>query len=160
MRTGRVGDILLECEPRVRAYFRRRCRNQRDVDDLVQECMLAVLSSFHRFGARSSVQTWIYAICRNHYRTHVYYALRDRALAGRLGKREGDERTSLEESAGVRSILQSLIATLPRLEQELYRLHYAEGRRVREIARILGRPTGTVKYLLHELRAHVRALLA
>ena len=160
MQPDRLREALEQNEARVRAYFRRRCRNPQDVEDLVQECLLAVLSSHHRFAARSSVQTWIYAICRNVYRHHVYYAVRDAAIARKLEEHALAGRRHAEGPDDPRSGMIALLEALTPRERALYRLYYVEARPVLQIARILGRPAGTVKYLLYRLRGHVRALVA
>jgi RNA polymerase sigma-70 factor (ECF subfamily) len=55
--------------------------------------------------------------------------------------------------------LDATLERLPPLQRTLYQLYYVEGRSVREIARLLERPEGTVKYLLHTLREGLRRLL-
>jgi RNA polymerase sigma factor (sigma-70 family) len=72
--------VLAEYGPKVRAYFRARANSPEDAEDLYQECMCALVSSWIRFAGRSSVSTWVYAICRNIYSGYVYRKTRDRAL--------------------------------------------------------------------------------
>ena len=141
---------LEELEPKIRAYFRRRCIVIEDIEDLVQECMAAAFEGFARYKRHSSISTWIYAICRNTYLNHVYYANRDRALRTHL--REGNCPNRAEEVTEIRL----LIDALPGQHRQLYRLYYEENRTIREIAGVLKRPQGTIKYLLYTLRQQLK----
>lgn len=145
--------VLIEHGPRIRAYFRTRANNPEDAEDLYQECVCALVSSSARFAGRSSVSTWVYAICRNIYSSYVYHKTRDRALLEALQS----EPTSCEHDPHAE--LRITLEHLPSLQRRLYQLHYVEGFSVREIARFLDRPEGTIKYLLHTLRGSLRRLL-
>jgi RNA polymerase sigma-70 factor (ECF subfamily) len=139
--------------PTIRSYLKQKCSDPEDEQDLYQECLCAIHAALPRFAGRSSLSTWIHAVCRNVFSNYVYYRQRDRNLLGRLAADR--ETTDAEEIADLRL----LIETLPPLLRSVYRHYYAEGRSVREAAAILGKPEGTVKYLLHELRASLRMML-
>lgn len=153
MISGGLLSLIQPLQPRIRAFFARRCRNPSDVDDLVQEAVAAIIRCYPAFAHRSAVSTWVYAICRNVFSNYLYYRGRDARLLQRLGRDPptAEPRSTLE--------VRDAMARLPRSEQKLYLLRYVEGRGIGEIAVALGRPEGTVKYLLHELRRHVRQLL-
>lgn len=145
--------VLTEHGPKIRAYFRTRANRPEDAEDLYQECVCALISSLAKFAGRSSISTWIYAICRNTYSGYVYHKTRDRALLEALKS----EPSSCENDP--HSELRTLLEHLPALQRQLYQLHYVEGFSVREIAQLLERPEGTIKYLLHMLRESLRRLL-
>ncbi|OGG51703.1 MAG: hypothetical protein A3F84_23425 [Candidatus Handelsmanbacteria bacterium RIFCSPLOWO2_12_FULL_64_10] len=145
--------VLTEHGPRIRAYFRTRANSPEDAEDLYQECVCALVSSYSRFADRSSVSTWVYAICRNIYSGYVYHKTRDRALLEALKS----EPSSCENNPHAE--LRITLERLPSLQRRLYQLHYVEGLSIREIARLLERPEGTIKYLLHMLRGSLRRLL-
>ncbi len=145
--------ILAEYGPKIRAFFIARAPCGEDVDDLCQECMLAIVNSYSRYAGRSSVSTWIYAICRNIYSHHAYHKKRDSALQETLKAVRSYSRREVDTE------LKIVLEHLSPLERQLYHLHYVEGFLIREMAQMMGRPEGTVKYLLHKLRETVRGLL-
>lgn len=150
---GEADRLVGEYQSRVRSFFRRRYATPDEVDDLVQETLCAVLTSYGRFMHRSSVSTWVFAICRNTYSNHVYRRKREERTKDALMDCPPEART--EDELGLRIAIDGL----PSVQRTLYHLFYVEGCSVRQTALRLGRPEGTVKYLLHELRRHLRAML-
>lgn len=140
-------------QPRIRAYFARRCHEHDDVDDLVQEAIASILRCYHTFSHRSTASTWVYAVCRNVLSNYIYYRERDYRLFHRLRL----DPPAVDPDLPV--ALRDAIGQLPKDGKRLYVLYYVEGLSVREIATRLQRPEGTVKYLLHGLRQQVRRLL-
>ncbi len=153
MSSDELASLVSTWQPRIRAFFARRCREQDDVDDLVQEATASIIRCFSTFAHRSTLSTWVYAVCRNVFSNYIYYRDRDKRLVQRL---------SMDPPGGDPSLPTALldaIGRLPRDGKKLYALYYVEGLSIREIATRLGRPEGTVKYLLHGLRLHVKRLL-
>ena len=71
-------EFLRDFAPLLRAYFRRRLINlPDDIEDLVQETLLAIHNKRHTYKPRQPLSAWLYAIAR--------YKLVDlwRARAGR-----------------------------------------------------------------------------
>jgi RNA polymerase sigma-70 factor (ECF subfamily) len=148
----------------VRAFFARRCSCPEDAEDLAQEALYAILQAEPGFRGEAAASTWAYAICRN---VHSGWVRREESERRKLeaAARELDaagpcaaERVTAPPDLDLD--LAKALSTLRASELELYRLHFVEGRKVKEMASILGKPEGTVKYLLSELRARVRELLS
>ncbi|MDP6730482.1 MAG: sigma-70 family RNA polymerase sigma factor [SAR324 cluster bacterium] len=154
MNDARLNQILQEYGPTIRRYLQSKCNDPDDVEDLYQECTCAIFEALPKFEGRSSISTWIVGICRNVFSNYVYYRQRDRNLKDRLQTRETHH--DLEE----RLELSLLIEKLPELLRQVHKLYYLEGRTVREISATLGKAEGTVKYLLHQLRAELREMLS
>lgn len=153
----------------VRAFFARRCAVPEDAEDLAQESLCAILAAAPRFRGESQASTWVYAICRNVWSGWLSRKEAERAKAEALGRelastsRCAASCATQEGSGHALDLGVDLAAALGSLrgsEFLLYRLYYVEGRSVREIARSLDRPEGTVKYLLSGLRARLRELLS
>ena len=153
MNQQEVSAVLVEHGPRIRMFFARRSTNQHDIEDMCSEASLAILNGIQRFADRSRISTWIYAICKNIYSHHVYYGKRDKDLATAV--RETQSAPEPPDTTGVGRLL----SRLPENDQKLYALYYVEGYTIRELAHKLGRPEGTVKYQLHQLRSRFRSLL-
>lgn len=140
-------------QPRIRAFFAHRCYEQDDIDDLVQEAIASIIRCYHTFAHHSTVSTWVYAVCRNVLSNYLYYRDRECRLVQRL------IRNPPVVESEIPMVLRDAIEQLPKNDKRLYLLYYVEGLSIREIAPRLGRPEGTVKYLLHKLRRHIRRLL-
>jgi RNA polymerase sigma-70 factor (ECF subfamily) len=153
MSSDELVSLVSIWQPRIRAFFTRRCRDHDDVDDLVQEANASIIRCYHTFSQRSTISTWVYAVCRNVLSNYYYYRDRDHRLVHRLSLDPPDMESPLPVA------LREAIGQLPGDGKRLYALYYVEGLSIRQIATRLGRPEGTVKYLLHILRMQVRRLL-
>ena len=61
-------EFLVMVESMLRRYFRRRLTDRAaDIDDLVQEAVLAVHHRRHTFGRAVPVTVWIHAIARHKF---------------------------------------------------------------------------------------------
>ena len=142
--------IILEYEDKIRLFFLRRAAQTEDVEDLTQNAILAIFEGFPRFRGKSSVSTWIYAVCRNTLSRHYYYRRRDLDLLERL--KESPKKTYDREYIDLPLMLERLTPLYRKLYDEFYR----KDRSVREIAENLEKPEGTVKYMLYDLRRQIK----
>lgn len=142
---------MREHEPEVRRWFTSRVTAREDIEDLVQECMCAIIESYHSFRQQSSVRTWVFGICRNLFFRYQRQKIR-RALP--LVGEHPDRRLGRDpvDALGVRLAAE----TLPHRLRSVYDLHYLNGQTIKEISLLLTRPEGTIKYQLHEIRSILR----
>jgi RNA polymerase sigma-70 factor, ECF subfamily len=148
-------EFLVMVEALLRGYFRKRLTDRAaDVDDLVQEAVLAVHHRRHTFERSVPITVWIHAIAR-----HKFFDLL-RAEAGRAALFEpiGD----LEQAEGADVIgawqaswdLQRLLATLPRKQRAAIEAVKLQGLSVVEAAQRTGLSESAVKVYVHRgLRA-------
>lgn len=147
-------SIVIQMEPRVRLWFSRRVMNTDDVEDLTQDCMCAIIEGYPRLQRRSSPEAWVYGICRNLWFRHQ----RKRAnMPSTLVKEPGDERC-IDPDA--RLDLRLAMDALPERLRVVYELYHRRGMPIKDVAAFLERPSGTVKYQLHEIRSLLRRRLA
>jgi RNA polymerase sigma-70 factor (ECF subfamily) len=158
------GEFLRELAPLLRGYFRRRLRSlPGDVEDLVQETLLAVHNSRHTYDSGQPFCAWAHAIAR--YK--MVDLLRARAACEALHDPLNDEAEQLlltdaePAAAEARRDLRLLLQQLPdrqRLPIECVKL---EGLSVAETARRTGLSESAVKVGVHRglkaLAALVRA---
>lgn len=143
--------FLRELSPLLRGFFRRRMFNlQDDIEDLVQETLLAVHNKRHTYDAQQPATAWLYAIAR--------YKLVDllRARAGRDALHEPLDEDSAEllteaepQAEEARRDLGVLLRELPdkqRLPIEFVKL---QGLSVREAAQRTGLSESAVKIGVH-----------
>ena len=153
---GLAGDstayhaFLKELSAHLRAFLRKRLtRLPDDVEDLVQETLLAVHNQRHTYEAEQPLTAWIHAIAR--------YKLADlwRRRAGREAMNDplDDElavfASSDTEAADARRDLAKLLARLPERQRLPIQYMKLEGLSVIETARATGMSESAVKVGVH-----------
>jgi RNA polymerase sigma-70 factor (ECF subfamily) len=158
---GLAGDAqayhacLKELSAHLRAFFRRRLTGLPDeVEDLVQETLLAVHNQRHTYDAALPLTAWVYAIAR--YK--LVDLLRRRAVHEALNDPLEDElevfAASDTEAADARRDLATLLARLPDQQRLPIIRMKLEGLSVTEAARTIGMSESAVKVGVHRgLRA-------
>jgi len=155
-------EFLREVAAVLRAFFRRRLvRWPDDVEDLVQETLLAVHNKRHTYQPRQPITAWIHAIAR--------YKLVDlwRSRAGREGLHEIFEESDEEfaavddaEACDARRDLRRLLSELPDKQRLPIEYVKIDGLSVDQAARLTGLSVSAVKVGVHRglkvLAARVR----
>lgn len=137
----------------------------REVDDAVQEIMVKVYRSIDRFDHRRKMSTWIYSIARNHCidiqrraRTRGRVAAPEARveLVAAPARQQPQERYLERE---VHEEIDAYVDTLDADDRTMLMLRFYEDLPYEEIARTVGRPAGTVRYRIHEIKAGLKAWL-
>lgn len=153
---GLAGDeaayrsFLAELCAHLRGFVRRRLgRMPDDVEDIVQESLLAVHNQRHTYDAGQPLTAWVHAIARYKLVDHLR-----RNGDARLGGDSLDDVASLlgaadHEAAEARRDIGNLLERLPE-RQRLPIVHMKlEGRSVAETARLTGMSESAVKVGVH-----------
>lgn len=161
---GAYRSFLTELSAHLRAFLRRRLLSLPDeVEDLVQESLLAIHNQRHTYDPGQPVSAWVQAIAR--YK--LVDLLRRRAGHERLTDPLDDEMALFAsadtEAAEARRDLNKLLAELPD-QQRLPIVHTKlEGLSVKEAADITGMSESAVKVGVHRglkaLAAKIRGVL-
>jgi RNA polymerase sigma-70 factor (ECF subfamily) len=143
--------FLRELASLLRGFFRRRLtRHPDDIEDLVQETLLAVHNKRHTYDPRQPATAWLHAIAR--------YKLVDllRARAGREALHEplDDDSSALlteaePEASAARRDLRVLLEQLPDKQRLPIEYVKIEGLSVREAAARTGLSESAVKIGVH-----------
>jgi RNA polymerase sigma-70 factor (ECF subfamily) len=148
---GAYRQFLGQSAARLRAYFRRRLHvDPADIEDLVQEALLAIHNSRHTYRTAEPVTVWLHAIAR--YK--LVDALRSRGLREAVEQPldENAEAAWLDaapQAAEARRDLLILLATLPE-RMRLPIVHVKlEGLSVAEAAARTGMSESAVKVGIH-----------
>lgn len=146
--------------------------NPADAEDAVQDALLAAYTHLHQFRGQAQISTWLTTILLNCSRLqlrrrlrHVHVSLEESSgelqpfpiseqLADDLPNPEDDSIAS-ELSARLSHSYQHLS---PRLRRT-FQLRHIDGLSIRETARILGVPTGTVKAQSARARKRLKELM-
>jgi RNA polymerase sigma-70 factor, ECF subfamily len=125
------------------------CRDRHGAEDLVQETFAEAIPAAARFEGRSAPYTWLYGIMRRRLllqNRKMRRFFRWRSLA------EPESETVLPVSfeRDVRlDPMMTAVFGLPVKHREVLFLRYIDGRKVADIAEVLGISEGTVKSRLH-----------
>ena len=156
--TQRLQHVLPGCLPSLYRGAFRLLRNAADAEDAVQDALLAAYTHVDQFRGRSQMSTWLSAIVYN----CVCMQLRKRARRVHLpleeqnaeacelwvSERLADQRPGPEEECRQSELSRRLYHCQTQLSPTLrlaFQLRDVEGLSIRETARILGVPHGTVK---------------
>ena len=153
-----------------RAY--RILRNPADAEDAVQDALLAAYTHLNQFRGQSQISTWLTAIVLNcarlqlrRRRRHVHVSLDE--SAGELqpvsvSERLADQRPNPEDecrASELKARLTPLHSQLSPTLRRTFQLRDVDGLSIRETARILGVPTGTVKAQSARARKRLKELM-
>lgn len=137
------------CERRLYRVARTMQLSDPDCEDAVQEALLKGWSRLSTLRVEDYFETWLIRIlineCRNLYR--------------RKARRETELPPEAAALAGADSCLLESLMALPEKYRIPLELHYIEGYKTREIARMLSIPESTVKWRLVKGRDRLRAEL-
>ena len=134
----------------LRAFLRRRlARLPDDVEDLVQECLLAVHNQRHTYDSSQPLTAWVHAIAKyklvDRLRQRSSRELRNDPLADDLDVFARSD----DDAASARMDIAKLLARLPD-RQRLPIVHMKlEGLSVVETARVTGMSEAAVKVAVH-----------
>ena len=147
----------------------RHVSNTHDAEDLSQEILLEAIISYRKACGKgeppAAFYPWFWGIAKNRlrlfYRSRKKQAVLLGETVGNLSDSEPyyfdlcdiDEALIAEEE---RARLTFELSLLSRIQRECVVLYYLQNRSVKEIARILGIPEGTVKSRLFDARKNVK----
>ena len=146
----------------VYSYIFSKVSNIEDVNDILQESMLAIWLALKGFKEDSSFKTWIIGITRrkiadfyrkyynqNHFETSEYQSIENYIS-------KADEIANTINKADIQDALE----TLDERDKELLFLIFQAGLTYEEIEKITGIPKGTIKSRIYSIKAKLRPLLS
>jgi RNA polymerase sigma-70 factor (ECF subfamily) len=154
---GLAGDplayhaFLKELSAHLRAFLRKRLTSLPDeVEDLVQELLLAVHNQRHTYDPGQPITAWVYAMARYKLVDLLRRRSRKELLNDPLDEEDGDLlRSSDSQAAEARRDLAKLLAGLPHRQRAPIIHMKIEGLSVAETARLTGMSPSAVKVGVH-----------
>ena len=153
---GLAGDerayhaFLRELSAHLRAFLRRRLSGLPDeVEDLVQEALLAIHNQRHTYDAGQPLTAWIHAIAKYKLIDFLRRRARHDLLNDPLDEEFGFASASDTEAADTRSDLGKLLEQLPERQRRPIVHMKLEGLSVAETARLTGMSESAVKVGVH-----------
>ena len=139
------------------AYLMARIENQQLAEEVLQDVMMAVWKSAHRFRGDSKVRTWLLSICR--YKAINARQRRRQPHTISLENAPIKEMISIQQSSMLddqHDELRAAIHKLPDQQREVLELIFFHNLSGQEAAQVLGVATGTIKSRLHRAKASLR----
>ncbi len=128
-----------------------------DAEDAAQEGIIVALERLDDCRAPDRFAGWLLTIVRNRARNLVRReVLRDTDSVPETAAARGRTPEKATEHAELKERLGAALRRLPEVQREIVLLHDLEGWRHREIAELLGIPSGTVRSRLHFSRKALR----
>ena len=156
--------ICLDYTGRLRTYVELHFPAlEEDTDDVVQSILEKVLRRLRLFDDSYSESTWVYAIARNHCIDLIRHQKRwslirkhdsDDELFDRVSSPISGPEDTVVRNDEMRH-MKTIVASLPVRERQILWLSVYEEMSLREIARVMDIPEGTVKYLKHRAKAMI-----
>lgn len=150
-------ELLVEVGAHLRAYYVRRLSSQADVEDLVQETLIAMHTRRSTYDVSQPLTPWLHAIARYKLIDHFRRAGRRQTVplddAGEfIGHAD-------HEDAIARRDAERLLAKLPARSQLLVRGVKFEGLSTQEAARRAGMSESAVKVAVHRALRSLSSML-
>ncbi len=136
-------------------FLRNLTGFKEDAEDLTQQTFLKAWEALPRYRGEASLSTWLHAIAYREY-THWLRTKREHVPLEEVAEELEEQAKPSWEAV----LLQWALRRLPSEHREVFVLYHVQGFSVREIARILGIPPGTVKSRLFFARQRLRSLLS
>ncbi len=156
---SRFAELVRRYEPLVRAAAVSIVRDAHFAQDVTQEAFLAAYTKLGSLHDRSRFGLWILKIARREaYRS----SRRQKRVVKTLSASGGDALSIAERNGQLDNESQEVldaVARLPGHEQVVIVLHYFESHKVETIARMTGRPLGTVTKQLSRARSRLEQWL-
>ncbi len=142
-----------------------------DVEDVVQEVMMRIFKGIKKFRGDSKLSTWIHRIAVNVCKDALERRKRMREVLTSFPEDDEDDEklyvhpvssSDVVEEALEEMEYERLVQAIEKLSEEnrlLIKLRDIDGMSYEEIAKIMGKPVGTIKSRLHYARKKLRELV-
>ena len=151
------GRLVEAYQPRVRRFLLNLTMGDEMLtDDLAQETFIKAYVGIRGFKGLSSFGTWLYRIAYNefysHTRRHHEEHVEDIA-------RLGDVSTAANDAIDASMTVQEAMARLSENERVAITLFYIEDQPLKQVAKIMRMPEGTVKSLVYRAKDKMRQFI-
>ncbi|MBR5685137.1 MAG: sigma-70 family RNA polymerase sigma factor [Muribaculaceae bacterium] len=151
------GRLVEAYQPRVRRFLLNLTMGDEMLtDDLAQETFIKAYVGIRGFKGMSAFGTWLYRIAYNEFYNHVrrHHEEHVEDIA-----RMGDASTAATDAIEASMTVQEALTRLGDNERVAVTLFYIEDQPLKQVAKIMQMPEGSVKSLIHRAKGKMRALL-
>jgi RNA polymerase sigma-70 factor (ECF subfamily) len=141
-------DLLASLSKVLRPYFAQRLYSaSHDVEDLVQETLLAIHAKRHTYRRTELLTPWVFAIAR--YKLFNYFRRSKSRMTVSIDEAMGIDDPGNPEEGAIRQDVRRLLSLLPGRQQRLMTRVKIAGHSIEEAAREEGMTEGAAKVALH-----------
>jgi len=156
---GAFSELVARYAPRLRYFLRKLLGDHHAAEDALQETWLDVVRSIPRLADAGAFAAWVYRIARDRAFRRLRRSSRDVApLDGDGPVYESHDDGLLLSAERARAVHSALDRLSPEHREALV-LRFLEGMSYEDMARVVGRPTGTVRSRLHYAKCALRHVL-
>ncbi len=148
-------QFVIEHYEAIFRFLRNLTGNKEDAEDLTQQTFLRAWEALPNFRGDSSLSTWLHSIAYREY-THWLRSQREFVPLDEIVDMPDEQANQNLEAV----LLRWAIYHLDPEHREVFVLYYVQGFSVKEIAKIIGVPAGTVKSRLFFARQKLKELLS
>ena len=157
MRKAQAGDqsayhqLLVEITPMIRGFLAKRLGGHEDLEDRVQDVLLAIHRASHTFNTERSFLNWMFAIADYKLKDYLRAHYRRKAAGSSVDVDDVKEPLAADEplDLGDRQLLQRLLETLSPRERTIIQMMKIEGYSAREVGAELQMNETAVKVAAH-----------
>lgn len=153
-----LSELLVQLQPRMRNLVRYLLREDGEVDDLVQEAMVAVVRGLPGYRGAGALESWVDRITARVVFAHIRRRASRDAPRVALRHIPGGERAEVDEYLRRRDLVRAL-DLLPYEQRAALVLHHVVGMTVPEVARELEAPRETVRSRLRLGMRRLRSVM-
>ena len=132
--------------------------NAPDAEDVTQATFMRLIDHPREFAGEDHERAWLITVASNICKDVLKSAARTRVDALPEGVEFVDESARADASLEEDETLQAVLR-LPDVYKDVVYLHYYEGYKTEEIARMLGSPASTIRNRLRDARAKLKEML-
>lgn len=143
-------ELFTSQYPRLAGWVRRMVDEDETAHEIAAEAFTRMMS---RWSLPDNPLAYLYRTATNLVTDHWRRTARERRAIRTVA---GDQRLAGDERPEAASELRAMLEPLSERQRTAVVLHYLAGFPVHEVARIVGRPDGTVKSDLSQARARLR----
>lgn len=153
-----LAEVFDRVAPRLLEVARHLSRDEARAEDLVQGTFVAAIEGAKSFDGERELVAWLIGILANRAKQARERGLR-RPDPERLAEPSAIDPVERAEVAEFAAALDAALAQVPEAYRDVLRIHLAEARKPKEIARQLDREPGLVRVQLHRGFQHLRRVL-
>jgi RNA polymerase sigma factor (sigma-70 family) len=171
----RISEVVSREQPRLRNFIRRRVRDPRDAEDVLQDVLYKLVEANRLLMPIDHVTGWLFRVARNAI-TDLFRKKQPESFSDTAVANDEDELLRLEDllpsnDAGAESIfarnvlldeLALAVDELPEEQREVFVAHELEGRSFREMADETGVSLNTLlsrkRYAVQHLRKRLQSI--
>ena len=151
------GRLVEAYQPRVRRFLLNlTAGDEMLTDDLAQETFIKAYVGIRGFKGLSSFSTWLYRIAYNQFYNHTRHHQEEHVEDI---TRMAEASTAASDAIDASMTVQRALAALGDTERVAVTLFYIEDQPLKQVAKIMQMPEGSVKSLIYRAKDKMKALI-